>query len=173
MLPLTFSGSFCFLIRRHPYAQPIATANGTAMRLVRVADRKSNVSKNPGNGSLACPHCAKRFISKSKLVRARGSVISVQYQARACFVRRSTQFSGHLAQCLPLMLTILRACVCIFQERHLVVHTKEKPYQCTACGVRFTQKPTLRTHQLKYCEKPPRGKKAAFADTTSGNHTKG
>ena len=58
-----------------------------------------------GAGALSCPHCAKRFISKSKM------------------------------------------------ERHLVVHTKEKPYQCTACGVRFTQKPTLRTHQLKYCEK--------------------
>jgi KRAB domain-containing zinc finger protein len=36
--------------------------------------------------------------------------------------------------------------------RHSRVHTKDRPFACTRCGVRFTQKSSLKMHLAKHEE---------------------
>ncbi|XP_052821154.1 zinc finger and BTB domain-containing protein 17-like isoform X5 [Mya arenaria] len=84
--------------------------------------------------------------------------ISVKYEANfEQFCRRGRRSSGH-PRLLNLYKYACTYCGRLFQSnrnrlRHELIHTNEKPFECSVCGMRFNQKHSMKNHEKRHLAK--------------------
>ena len=110
---------------------------------------KYHMSEHHNEENIVCTFCHRKF--------AKASSRDIHMESRSCKIRREKkreaarngQFKCVWENCEKKYATQTHL------DRHIMIHTNERPYQCDDCGMAFSQKGTLKEHVRTHTGEKP------------------